>query len=71
MSERVNVIQIQGEKLCKQLNMPPGTKIPKDIIELVAKADIYSTITIDGNKVNITPLAIALSKILMSKQVVD
>ena len=71
MTERSNVVKIQGNRLCEQLGLPVGTKIPKNVIEMIAKSKINDVVSVCGKEVVLSPSVIAVAGILVSKKVLE
>ena len=68
---RKGVVRVQGDKLCALLGYEKGTKIPRDIIEKIAKSETGDIIEINGTSITLGPSPIGLAQILLNKDVVD
>lgn len=68
---RRGVIRVQGDKLCLMIGVKPGSKIPKDVLDRILKANLGETITICNREVMVSASMKALVDILVGKNVIE
>ena len=68
---RRGVIRVQGDKLCLMIGVKPGSKIPKDVMDRILKANLGETITICNREVIVSASMKVLVEILAGKDVIE
>lgn len=61
------VIRIQGDRLCKYLGYPPGTKIEIEEIRKIANGEMGDIVVANDRSVTITMSMIGIAMILLEK----
>lgn len=68
---RKGVVRVQGDKLCLLLGLSPGTKIPKESMYELMKANYGDVVTVCNKDVEVTAAIKALAEILEGKNVLE
>ena len=67
---RDGVIRVQGDKLCLMIGLPPGTKIPKEDLDVINNTSYGETITVCDKTITVSPSMKALVEILINKDAI-
>lgn len=61
------ILRIQADKLAELLGLKPGTYLVRSMIKRIAEAKCGDEIDIDGTTVKVTPSAIGLANVILTK----